>query len=1010
MLLPKDILTGTYTKPRMFLCEADKTKICQLDPMGLSGSFKFNSYSELTFDIARVYSDIITGETKVNPFYDKVEAIRLVNLEGFGYFEIQDPNINGDGIKEVKSLTANSLEYTLAQRYLENIHINTGAIDSVEVIYADVHGKKLITPVTLYNEDNEELSLLHLVLERVYGWSIGHVDASIATLSRQFEIERMSVYDFIMNEICVSFNCYAIFDTNNNTISFYAENRTAKFIGDGKGNAFDLSPVFDQIGTVTVGGYKTNNYTYNFSTGRLVLGETPSEGSMVEVTDGALGEWETDVYITFDNLAQEMNISYPSDDIKTVLTVKGANDLHIREVNNGLPYIVDLSYFYNKDWMGQDLYRRYTEYLQESAVLQQQYKANSLKVIKLSNAILHEQARVSLDYNEASVHSGTIGTYYIRGGDEATGYSYTEVSLPADYNANTQYYTTYGSDVNETKINNLYAALQDYYKTGSMEQFTGSTSTLKDDFSFISNPSFADLVQALSIKQDVDKTVINFFSAAWEHLGLNLLNSYLASFKSRQSVQIDAGHAVKDHTDYGLYYPVTLVMQSLESAIQSSQSKINDLTNEMTICSTENAKIAENLLLENYFNTEQMLRLNAFLREDEYTDDTFAETGNETMEELFQIKQELLECGQIELSKLREPRLTFSMSLANIYALPEFEPIVNQFQLGNLIKVALRNGYIKHTRLMQVNLNFDDFSDFSCEFGDLAAIRSQTDLHADLLSQAVSAGKTVASNASYWDKGTDTATTLDISIQQGLLDAVESIKSMDATQGVEIDKYGIHLRKEKDSTTGELDPEQGWIINNKFLYSDDGFKTAKSVFGKYSFNGDEYWGLLADAVVAGHIAGSQIYGGTIRIGERGEDENGNMLYNFEVDEEGYITMVGGKSKGVRSNGEEVDFDELWGCVQVIGDELHLSARPNSTSYSESVLTSTQLSFGINNGGDFDPVVWLGLTDMTGKNVTALNYLSVQSEPESEFSPYIELGNFKLQIEADGGLSIIGGKK
>ena len=182
------------------------------------------------------------------------------------------------------------------------------------------------------------------------------------------------------------------------------------------------------------------------------------------------------------------------------------------------------------------------------------------------------------------------------------------------------------------------------------------------------------------------------------------------------------------------------------------------------------------------------------------------------------------------------------MTLANIYALPEFAPIVNQFQLGNLIKVALRPDYIKHTRLMQVDLNFEDFSDFSCEFGDLSTIRSQTDLHADLLSQAVSAGKTVASNASYWNKGTDTATSIDVRLQQGLLNAATEIKSIDGTQHAYLDKYGWHLQ-EVDPVTGEVSPEQGWIVNNQFLYSDDAFKTTKSVFGKYTIDNETRWGL-----------------------------------------------------------------------------------------------------------------------------------------------------------------------
>ena len=133
------------------------------------------------------------------------------------------------------------------------------------------------------------------------------------------------------------------------------------------------------------------------------------------------------------------------------------------------------------------------------------------------------------------------------------------------------------------------------------------------------------------------------------------------------------------------------------------------------------------------------------------------------------------------------------------------------------------------------------------------------------MKKAVQAGKSVATNSSYWTKGSTKANSTELKIQQGLLDAATSIKSIDGTQGVEIDKYGIHLY-DVNPNTGEKAQEQGWITNNKFLYSDDGFKTSKSVFGKYTIDGTEHWGLLAEAVIAGYIEGSTIIGTDINIG------------------------------------------------------------------------------------------------------------------------------------------------
>ena len=229
----------------------------------------------------------MTGETRINPYFDKIEALRLIYINGFGYFELQGPELTSNGIEERKSCTAYSLEYTLSQKYLDDFYINTGEVNSLEVLNAE---SESIIPITLYNPEHKKLSLLHLMLEKVYGWSIGHVDDSLKTLSRQFEIDRKSVYDFIMNDICEKFNCYAVFDTVNNIINLYAESLRSKFIGDGTTNTFIISPPFSKVGTVSIDGYKTTRWDYDGTTGTLVLEDIPYAGAHIEVVDGALTE------------------------------------------------------------------------------------------------------------------------------------------------------------------------------------------------------------------------------------------------------------------------------------------------------------------------------------------------------------------------------------------------------------------------------------------------------------------------------------------------------------------------------------------------------------------------------------------------------------------------------------------------------------------------------------------------------------------------------------------------
>ena len=926
MRLPHDILSGTYARPRLFLCETDKTKICQLDANNLKGSFKFNSYSELTFEVGRIYNDLISGENKINLFYDKVEAIRLVYLENFAYFELQAPELVGDGIKEAKSCTAYSYEYTLSTKFLENFYVNTGEVDSIEVINAD--DPEHIVPITLYNPSNKKLSLLHLVLEKAYGWSIGHVDDSLQTLSRQFKIDRESIYDFLMNEVCEKFNCYIVFDTINNTINFYAESLTSKFIGDGTTNTFTISPPFTQIGTVSVDGYKTTRWEYDTSTGILTLEDTPESGAHIEVVDGALTEWETDVFVTFDNLSQEIKIEYDADSIKTVLTVTYGEDGDIRETNLGLPYITDLSYYYTVDWMGQDLYDAYTAYLQKTNQYQSEYTNNSQEMLDIAGHIDFEENRLSLGYSVVqSVSADTVGTYYVRGGS-APNYYYTEVSLPSEYNANTTYYSIDTANLNETKVSNLFTALKKYFNNEA--DWKDELNTLSSDFQFMETYTLdylsTELAKVTSNRTEsaaAETTINNFLSEMWNEIGRTPLKSlYYEPYKKVQITNIEAGWSQKDSANYGYYYPVVLFLNSIEDAIAKRDSTIADYEEQYNTLQQRNTEISNELLMPNNFTEGQLIRLSAFLREDELQLDDIVETDQDTIADSFKIKQDAMESGRIELNKLCQPQLQFSMSMANIYALPEFEPIIDQFQLGKVIKVGLRSDYIKQSRLLQVDINFDDFSDFSCEFGELTNLRTQSDIHADLLKKAVQAGKSVATNSSYWTKGADKSNSIDLRLQEGLLNSIEALKAIDGTQNAYMDKYGLHLEV-VNPDTGEVGDKRVWMVNNQIVFTDDGFKTSKSVLGEFTVDGVTYYGLLAQAVIAGIVEGSQIIGGTIRIGLQSDG-----TYAFEVHEDGSVTMNGGSS--INGYAKEEQVQEIQGQIDKINNSKMYSVEITTT--------------------------------------------------------------------------------
>jgi hypothetical protein len=291
-------------------------------------------------------------------------------------------------------------------------------------------------------------------------------------------------------------------------------------------------------------------------------------------------------------------------------------------------------------------------------------------------------------------------------------------------------------------------------------------------------------------------------------------------------------------------------------------------------------------MIEFFKERDLWIRLSPFIKEDEFNDSNFLLTGYESEEERISICEELMGAAAKELKTICKPSLEFSMTMANILALPEFEPLVEQFQLGNFIRVEIRDGYVKRTRLLEVNLNFDDLSSFSCTFGNLVSVKSEIDKHAELLAQAVSAGKQVAKSGTSWQKSVEKTNKIESDIASGLQDAALKIRNASG-QSVEISENGLIGRKLIDGTTDQYEDEQVALINNKLVFTADNWNTSKSCFGKFEFNGEERWGVLSDAVVSGYISGSVIEGGSLKIGGQEGDKG-----TFIVNNDGSVQILG----------------------------------------------------------------------------------------------------------------------
>ena len=107
----KNDFFGNPVPPRTYLCTPSGKILGELFAYDIQGDFKWGQYSEITLSVDETYIDLITGESKINPLFSKIESLRQVLLEDIGYFTIQDVDTKY-GDKNSKTITLFSFEYS----------------------------------------------------------------------------------------------------------------------------------------------------------------------------------------------------------------------------------------------------------------------------------------------------------------------------------------------------------------------------------------------------------------------------------------------------------------------------------------------------------------------------------------------------------------------------------------------------------------------------------------------------------------------------------------------------------------------------------------------------------------------------------------------------------------------------------------------------------------------------------------------------------------------------------
>jgi hypothetical protein len=228
--------------------------------------------------------------------------------------------------------------------------------------------------------------------------------------------------------------------------------------------------------------------------------------------------------------------------------------------------------------------------MQKSNSLQSSYAENSQEILKWNDRIAYEENRLSLEYSLVeSVNSSTVGTYYTRQKNSDGSYYYSKVSLPAEYLVDVDYYSNVTTNVNEEKVNSLYAVLKQYfyaYFNGDAENIAKALDDLKAliGFDFMEQYTLTylhDSLKAATSTSEMNAAISNFLNELWIELGrVPLKELYLDPYKKIQETNITAGWSNNNNENYGQYYPVVLFIASIEGAIAQRDKTINDYKNQ----------------------------------------------------------------------------------------------------------------------------------------------------------------------------------------------------------------------------------------------------------------------------------------------------------------------------------------------------------------------------------------------------------------------------------------------
>lgn len=306
--------------------------------------------------------------------WNDIKDFKLVWIHEWDmWYEITvEVNEKDENIKNVSGKTLGEAE--LSQIMLYGIEINTET---------DIAREDYKIPTTFYNPDHPEASLMdRLLTDKAPHYKVKHIDKSLMNLQRTFTFDDISIYD-ALQEVSEELDCLFIFGCGS----------------DENGKPERTISVYDlEANCVDCGNRDT------------FVHKCPKCGG----TNIILGYGEyTNVFISRDNLADEITYSVDTDSVKNCMKLEAGDDLMtaaIRSCNpNGTDYI-----YYFPDETREEMSLELQEKLKSYDALYEKYQSDYNFIINDSfvtnyNALVNKYKTYEENLKDTEIKNPIVG-------------------------------------------------------------------------------------------------------------------------------------------------------------------------------------------------------------------------------------------------------------------------------------------------------------------------------------------------------------------------------------------------------------------------------------------------------------------------------------------------------------------------------------------------------------------------------------------------------------------------